>query len=140
MVRAIRSVTNCLGRGQSQRNQRGGLDLDGLRSDPAGRSAALTRIRRIPGGSRSGLGVVGYVLVWDRADAGAGKERIDFGVERVEPCDFALELLGFFLQLPHPLLVRDLPPMFFYLQLLLSPIELDLSQLVVDDGSPVQHR
>jgi hypothetical protein len=71
--------------------------------------------------------------VWARVGAGAKKELIDFGVERVEPRDFALEL-------PRPLLVRDLPLLFFYPKLLLSPIEFELSQLVVGDGSPVQHR
>ena len=141
---------------------RRGLDLDGLRSDPAGRPAGMSGLglwcrmvpldrgilticsphanSLIPGGSRSGLGAVGCVLLWARVGAGAGKERIDFGVELVEPLDLALEL-------PHPLLVRDLPLLvfclpllFFYPLLLLSPIELDISQLEVDDGSPVQHR
>ena len=47
----------------------------------------------------------------------------------------------------HPLLVRDLPLLFFVLQLLHSllvfdffSIEFDLSKLVVDHGSPLQHR
>jgi hypothetical protein len=54
----------------------------------------------------------------------------------------------------HPLLVRDLPLLVFFPQLLvfslellhsilvlaLDPLELDLSQLVIDNGSPVQHR
>ena len=41
-------------------------------------------------------------------------------------------LLHLALELPHPLLVRD-PPL---LVNDLSPIELDLSQLVVDNGDP----
>ncbi len=60
--------------------------------------------------------------MWAQFGAAAGKERIDFGVELVEPRDIALELL-------HPLLVRN-PAL----------LEFDLSQLVVDHGSPVQHR
>jgi len=96
-------------------------------------SAALKPTARIPEGTRSGLGAVGSAPGWGRVGAGAGKERIDFGVELVEPLDLVLELL-------HPLLVRNLPLLVFDPQLLLSEIELDLSQLVVDDGSPVQHR
>ena len=34
------------------------------------------------------------------------------------------------------MLVRDLP----LLEFALAPIELDLSQLVVDNGSPIEHR
>ena len=98
-------------------------------------------------GIRSALGVVGCVLGWGRAGAGAEQEHIDFGVELVEPFDLALELPHLLLvhdlpllvvfpqlrvlalELPHPLLVNDLPL-----------LELDLSQLVVDNGSPVEHR
>ena len=76
-------------------------------------SAALRRIRPIPEGSRSVLGVVGYVLGWGRAGAGVAQECIELGVELVE--------------LPHSLLVRD-PAL----------LELDLSQLLVDDGSPIE--
>jgi hypothetical protein len=94
-----------------------------------------------PEENRTILGDALCVLVFARAGAGARKERIDFGVELVEPRGFALELL-------HPLLVCDLPPLFFDPQLLalvlqvlhsqlvfdFIQIELDLSQLVVGDG------
>ena len=58
------------------------------------------------------------------------------GVARFEPRVRFLQLLGFALELPHPLLVRDLPLLVFDL----SALELDLSELVVDNGSLVQHR
>ena len=58
------------------------------------------------------------------------------GVARCEPRVLFLQLLGFALELPHPLLVRDLPLLVFDL----SALELDLSELVVDNGSLVQHR
>ena len=72
-------------------------------------------VARIPKGMRSSLGAVGSVPGWRRAGAGVAQQCIKLGVELVE--------------LPHPLLVGDLPL-----------LERDLSQLVVDDGSPVQHR
>ena len=110
--------------------------MDGLRSDPAGRLAALRRIRRTPEGNRSILGAVGCVLVWGRAGAGAEQERYSFGEANMatilelssSSCAISLwSCYGFAGLRLHPLLVCDLPP-----------IELDLSQLEVDDGSPVQ--
>ena len=107
----------------------------------------LRRIRRIPRAGRSRLGLVGCGRRRGRAGGGAEQDRIELGVELGEPRVLAPQLLHPLLVLHHSLLVRDLPLLVFspellalVLQLLLPPIELDLSQLVVDDGSPVEHR
>jgi len=75
-----------------------------------------------------------------RVGGGAAQDCTELGVELGEPrvlfpqllhslLVLDLPLLVLVLELPHPLLVRDL-----------SAIELDLSQLIVDNGSPVEHR
>ena len=80
----------------------------------------LKQTRRIPPAGKSHLGLVGHWIGWVRVGGGAAQDCTELGVELGEPLVLALEL-------PHPLLVRDL-----------SAIELDLSQLVVDNGAPVQ--
>jgi hypothetical protein len=118
------------------------------------RRRQLRRIRRIPRAGRSRLGLVGCGRRRGRAGGGVEQDRIELGVELGEPRVLAPQLLGFVPQLLHPQNVRDLPLLVFspelfvfcpellalVLQLLLPPIERDLSQLVVDDGSPVEHR
>ena len=74
----------------------------------------------MPPTGKSHLGLVGHWIGLVRVGGGAAQDCTELGVELGEP-------RVLFPQLPHPLLVRDL-----------SAIELDLSQLVVDNGSPVQ--
>ena len=107
----------------------------------------LKQTPRIPPTGKSHLGLVGHWIGLVRVGGGAAQDCTELGVELGEPrvlfpqllhsllvldlplLVFFRQLLVLVLELPHPLLVRDL-----------SAIELDLSQLVVDNGSPVQHR
>jgi len=68
----------------------------------------------------SHLELVGRSVRWVRVGGGAGRDRTQLGVELGEPLVFFPQLLVFD---PH---------------LLHSPLELDLSLLVVDNGSPVE--
>ncbi len=96
----------------------------------------LKQTPRIPPTGKSHLGLVGHWIGWVRVGGGAAQDCTELGVELGEPLVLALDLRDLALQPPHPLLVRDLP----LLEFVLVPIELDLSQLVVDNGSPVEHR
>ena len=117
--------------------------------------------RRTPPAGKSHLGLVGYWVGWVRVGGGAAQDCTELGVELGEPLVLALQLLHSLLVLDLPLLVRDLPLLVVFpqlrvlalelphpllvndlplLELDLSAIELDLSQLVVDNGSPVEHR
>ena len=96
----------------------------------------LKQTPRIPPTGKSHLGLVGHWIGLVRVGGGAAQDCTELGVELGEPLVLALDLRDLALQPPHPLLVRDLP----LLEFVLVPIELDLSQLVVDNRSPVQHR